>query len=150
MQANEIPPGKSAGYSLTEALVVVAILAVLAGFAISSFSGSKQAANSSVAEGSLNILNGAVTAMNNTGQEIVLSPSPDASDEAAVFSALQARDTNNPVPGSPFLTPDLQFEATSDTNRNRGLWNGRYFQLVPEGSPGTGIDLLKMNATLGG
>lgn len=143
------PRSFPAALSLVEVLVVVAIITVIAGFAITSLTGGREAASASVAKGNLNLLNGAVTKMNNAGMEIVLSPDPDASDEAQVFTTLQARDTNNPIPGSPFLPADLQFEATSDTDRNRGMWNGRFFQLVPEGTPGTGIDLQKMNANLG-
>lgn len=137
--------GHSAGYSLAEALVVIAAIGILAGIAIVGISGTRGAAGASVAKGNLNILNGAVTAMNNTGQELVLNPAPDASDELAVFTALQSRDANNPVPGSPFLPADLRFVAGAETNINRAMWNGRYFQLVPEGAPGTGIDLQSMN-----
>ena len=133
--------GHSAGYSLAEILVVIAVIGILAGITIVGISGTREAAGLSVAEGNLNMINGAVTAMNNTGQEIILSPSPGATDELEVLSALQYRDALNPVPGSPFLPANLQFITTSATNRNRAIWNGRYFQLVSEGVAATGIDL---------
>ncbi|MBE2179325.1 MAG: type II secretion system protein [Chthoniobacterales bacterium] len=137
--------GHSAGYSLAEVLVVLALIGILGGMAIIGIRGTREAASLSVAEGNMNVLNGAVTSMNNTGQEIVLNPQPDASDEQTVFANLQARDASNPVPGSPFLPANLRFVASSDTSLNRAIWNGRYFQLVPEGSAGTGIDLQSMN-----
>jgi type II secretory pathway pseudopilin PulG len=142
------PKFATEAYSLAEVLIVLALIGIVAGLAITGISGTRQAGRTSVAEGNLNILNGAVTAMNNTGQEIILNPSGDAADEFMVFTNLQSRDINNPVPGSPFLTPNLQFVGTSDTDRFRGQWNGRFFQLISEGSPGTGIDLLEMNATV--
>ncbi len=139
----------TAGYSLVEIVVVVFGIAILSGIAIVAFSGSFEGASLSTAQRNLNLLNGAVTSFNNTQWEIILSPAPETSDEAAVFYTLQFRDPTNPAPGSPSLATTMPYAVTSNEDKHRAIWNGRAFQMLVPGIPGAGIDLAALAGNLG-
>ena len=132
------------GFSLTEALVVVAFLAIVAAISVPSISHLITASNYETAKRNLNYLNGAVVGFNEANWELVLAASSGSDDEQAIFNSLRYRGTTNPSPGSPYLPLNATFVATSDTSTYRAMWNGRMFVIVVPGSNGTGLNLMKI------
>ena len=137
--------GRAAGgFSLTEVLVVVAFLAIVAAISVPNIARLVTDSNYETAKRNLNYLNGAVVGFNDANWELVLAASSGSDDERAIFDSLRYRDATNPASGSPYLPSTAAFVATSDTSTYRAMWNGRMFVIVVPGSNGTGLDLLKM------
>ena len=133
------------GLSLTEVVVVLAFLAIVAAIAIPNIAGVVSSSNHETAKRNLNYLNGAVIGFNEANWELVLDVSSGSDDERAIFvNSLRYRAATNPAPGSPYLPPTATFEPTSDTSTYRAVWNGRMFGLVGPGTNGTGLDLMKI------
>lgn len=139
----------SGGFSLPEVIVTIGLIAVIAAIGIVSITGVGQDAESTIAERNLNLLNSAVNSFNSTRWELVLSPNPGTSDEQAIFYSLQHRDAANPTPGSPVLQTSVPFAVTSSEEAYRGIWNGRFFQLLAPGTIGEGVDLGGLNGSVG-
>lgn len=124
-----------AGYSIPELVVTVAVIALVASVALTHFGSVREASGISVASENLAVLNGAVMTYNTANRELVRP----AGSEMDVVALLQTRDEG--LPGSPYLDPNLNFSTTSDKKRNRGRWNGRFFELREAGIDGAGLDL---------
>jgi type II secretory pathway pseudopilin PulG len=135
---------------LPEVIVTVGVIAVLTTIVVMNITGVDQNALVTVADRNLNMLNSAVNSFNNSQWELVLSPNPGTSDERAIFYTLQHRDAVNPVPGSPALQTSVPFVVTSSDEVYRGIWNGRFFQLLEPGIAGEGVDLGALTGSLGG
>jgi type II secretory pathway pseudopilin PulG len=132
------------GVSLTEMLIVIAFLAIVAAVSIPSIVGAVKSSSDTTAVRNLNYLNGAVIAFNQSNWELVLTASSGSDDEQAIFDSLRYRAATNPAAGSPYLPPTATFSASSATNDYRAQWNGRMFRVVSPGSNGTGLDLMKI------
>jgi prepilin-type N-terminal cleavage/methylation domain-containing protein len=127
------PPQK--GYSLVELLVVIALLAVLAGIAINYYGGIPRAAEGSLGGQTVAALNNAVLAYNTANRELVRPRGA----EMEVVQLLQTPDTG--LPGAPYLDDTVVYTTSSSPGRLRAQWNGRFFTLLPRGVDGSGIDL---------
>lgn len=139
----------SAAFSLTEILVVIAAIAILAGVALPVVTGVRESAERETAERNLNLLNGAVVAYNNVNRELSPGTAPtgaDGSDEEAVAKRLQTRDSS--LPGSPYLQAGLTLGTTASNDRYRAAWNGRFFRLLAPGEAGVGIDLQNVSGSV--
>jgi type II secretory pathway pseudopilin PulG len=135
------------GMSLTEVLVVIAFLAIVAAVAVPSISRVVSASSYGTAKRNLNYLNGSVIAFNEANWQLVLATSSGSDDEQKIFDSLRYRAATNPASGSPYLPDTATFVATSDTNTYRAVWNGRMFGIVVPGTNGTGLDLMKINGS---
>lgn len=133
-----------AGLSLIEVIVVIAFLAIVAAVAVPVMSNVLKASSAEAAKRNMHLLNGAVIAFNEGNWELVLATSSGSDDEQKIFDSLRYRAATNPAPGSPYLPPNATFVATSDPATHRAIWNGRMFKIVPAGSNGTGLDLMKI------
>lgn len=127
---------------MVELLVVIAVLAIIAGISIPSIVGVVSSSNYETAKRNLNLLNGAVVAFNDANWELVLAAG--SGSEQKIFDSLRYRAATNPAAGSPYLTETATFVASSDTNTFRAVWNGRMFGIVVPGSNGSGLDLMKI------
>jgi type II secretory pathway pseudopilin PulG len=138
--------GGLSGMSLTEVLVVICFLAIVAAVAIPSISNVLFSSSYETAKRNMNLLNGAVLAFNQGNWDLVLTASAGSSDELAIFDSLRYRnpDVRLAAPGSPYLPPNATFVASSTTNTYRARWNGRMFEILPVGTNGTGLDLMKI------
>lgn len=136
-------PGRSrrrreSGFSLVEALVVVATIGVLVGVCVVAFTDTLGAARSTVSGENLERLNGAVWNYNQIASRItVAADASTTNDETQVLALLQARDPM--LPGSPFFTPGVSFPVTADATTYRMFWNGTAFQVIEPGTAGTGL-----------
>lgn len=137
-------PAGLAGMSLAEVLVVIAVLAVITAISIPRISDIISGTSRETATRNLNYLNGAVIAFNESNWELILTASGGTTDEERIFDSLRYRDATNPAPGSPYLPPTATFVASSNATSYRASWNGRMFSLVPAGSNGAGLDLMKI------
>lgn len=125
----------SGGYSLAELLVVIAVLGILATFAIQNYGGGRRAAEGAAGRHDVAVLNAAVLAYNTANRELVR---PRGS-EMEIIALLQTRDPG--LPGSPYLDADTAYSMSSSSDRVRAQWNSRFFELVMPGVDGSGIDL---------
>jgi len=134
------------GMSLTEVLVVICFLAIVASLAIPSISNVLFSSSYETAQRNNNLLNGAVLAFNQGNWDLILATSSGSDDELAIFDSLRYRnpDVRLAAPGSPYLPPNATFVASSATNTYRARWNGRMFEILPVGTSGTGLDLMKI------
>ncbi len=138
-----------AAFSLTEILIVIAVIAILAGIALPVMTGVRESAARETAERNLNFLNGAVIAYNNVNRELnpgTAATNAGGSDEEEVARRLQTRDSS--APGSPYLQTNLNVGTSAATDRYRAAWNGRFFRLIAPGETGVGIDLSNMGGSV--
>jgi len=140
-----LPAGSERGFSMSELVVVICILSVLAGIAVQSFgqflSGSKDA----LAAARQETLNQAVYRFAQQNYELLFTPiNGSVADEMVILRTLQYRDPNinRAQPGAPFMDPRYNPVLSSDNTEYRLVWAGRLFQLLKPGQNGTG---LKMN-----
>ena len=129
----------SRAFSLTELVVVIAVLGILAAIAVPVISGLIPTQKAEVAQRNLNVLNGAV---NLHAQSIAIITNTDASQ---VMARLQTR--NPMVPGTPFFSPTARVVITSDTASYRAVWDSstRLFRFAAPGQSGSGIDLMLLS-----
>ncbi len=132
------------GLSLTEVLVVIAFLAIVAAISVPNMIGVFSGSSYEAAKRNLNYLNGAVLGFNQSNWELVLAASSGSDDEQRIFDSLRYRAPVNPAPGSPYLPANAAFVASSSTTDYRAKWNGRMFEIVVPGTNGTGLDLMKI------
>ncbi len=135
---------ENAGFSLVEMIIVIAVIGIMASIGIPMIANTVSSSSRRTADRNAKVLNGAVIAFGEQNWELVLASSEGSDDELAIFESLRYRDATNPAPGSPYLPPNATFVASSDTTTHRAVWNGRMFELVPAGSAGTGLDLMKV------
>jgi len=131
--------------SLVELLVILTIIAIMGAVTIPRILNVSPAVTYETARRNLNFLNGAVLNFNQSNWELVFTAaSGGTADEEAIFNSLRYRDPTNPAPGSPYLPSNAQFVSSSLNTDYRARWTGRLFEMVPQGSTGSGLDLLKM------
>lgn len=137
-----LPAGSERGFSMSEMVMVIAIMGVLAGIAVHSFGqflgGSKDALAASRQE----TLNQALYRFAQQNYELVFDGmSNSVADELVILRTLQYRDPNiNRVqPGSPYMDPRYNPISSSDVSMHRLRWTGKLFELLKPGQNGTGI-----------
>jgi len=140
------------GFSLTEVIIVIGAIGVLAAVCIPVINGIATQSKASVAEKNMRSLNAAVQGFNQANWELVLTPQAGTDDELAIFLSVQYRDSavSRQAPGSPYLNPMLDFVRSSSPQDYRAIWNGRMFEMVSPGATGDGIDLMRLGETAGG
>jgi prepilin-type N-terminal cleavage/methylation domain-containing protein len=130
-------PGQSRcnGVSLTELLVVIAVLGILALIALPLITNVPFSARETVARETMERLNRAVNAHRTSAGPLAT----DAGSEEAVLAALTSRDPK--IPGTPFYDTPGNLERSANEDRFRFQWNGTYFELLSPGTVGTGLTL---------
>jgi prepilin-type N-terminal cleavage/methylation domain-containing protein len=133
----------TAGYSLTEMIVVLSAIGILAGIAISSVTGTSLAARETIAREKLEMLNRGVHTHQQTNGlknlESQLAIANNGWDERSVLQLLQYRDPSNPTLGSPYVPPSYRPQISASSNDFRLEWTGVGYKLLVPGQTGTGL-----------
>lgn len=137
---------------MSEMVIVIAILGVLAGVVVLALQGAFQASQEALAIERVEMLNQGLHTWSTANRELYM-PAMDsnAADEIEVLRALQFRNPN-PVlasTGSPYIPPEYVPDPSSDENEFRIRWNGRAFELIRPGTAGTGLHMVFDGSDLG-
>ncbi len=127
----------SAGFTLAELLITIAIIGILAGIGIANISNVLPSARRETGIDTANLLNRAVLHYNQVNSEITIPSAGDTSDETSVLALLQTR--NPAAPGSPYIPPEFSCTPSTSTDSVRFYWTGKFFKTIPEGTAGIGI-----------
>lgn len=130
------------GFSMTEMIVTISVIGVLAGIAIAQIGNALESSRLAVARQKVEMLNqglhayaSAVKALTNGDMAV----RADANDEIQVLLTLEYRDPKNPVPGSPFVDEHYRPSTSTSSDDYRIQWAGGLFRLLTPGQPGTGL-----------
>lgn len=137
------------GYTLTELLVVIGVIGVLAAIAIPQLGGIFKPSKETLARNTLETVNNAVHRFNQTNYELLLTAIASGQDEMQVLRTLQYRSPSNPMPGSPYMRLDWSPETSGNSEDYRLMWMGNLYKLLLPGESGTGIKVQFDAADLG-
>jgi len=132
-------------FSLTELVVTVAVIGIVAAIAIPIYSNVTERSQIAVAEDHVELLNRSLGNFTQACWKIpTVANNSATADEFLVLRSLQhtfVKSASDPLgkPGSPFLSPSYDPSASSSTDEYRIRWNGRSFEVVPRGQAGSGL-----------
>lgn len=133
---------RMAGFSMTEMVIAISVIGVLAGIVIPSFSGILTGSKESLANEKLEMLNQGLNSYGHAFKEYTAAANnTSASDELTVVLDLQYRNPNEAraLTGSPFVRTDYRPMTSSSADDYRIVWTGFRFKLLRPGDSGTGI-----------
>jgi prepilin-type N-terminal cleavage/methylation domain-containing protein len=130
------------GFSMTEMVVTISVIGVLAGIAITQIGGALESSKVAAANEKLEMVNQGLHAYASAVKSLTngdMAVRADANDEIQVLLTLQYRDPNNPVPGSPFVDEHYRPSTSSNSADYRLQWAGGLFRLLTPGQSGAGL-----------
>jgi len=130
------------GFSLTEILVTVAVVGILAAVAVSTMDSILPGSKSTVAHNVVETLNQGVNRyvqLHGLDLRSVAADDSSGDGELAVLRALQWDSPTDPDPGAPCVRPDYDPSISGSDEDYRILWNGEFFELREPGAAGTGL-----------
>lgn len=134
--------GRAGGFSMSEMVIVISILGVVACAAVMSISGAYDAGRDTLAVNRMETLNQALSQFSQQNYELVFNARAEsAADEMFVLRTLEYRnpDENRAALGAPYVTPCYNPTTSSSLTDYRLRWTGRMFELLRPGQPGTGL-----------
>jgi prepilin-type N-terminal cleavage/methylation domain-containing protein len=137
-----LPSRRQSGFSMSELVIVISIMGVLASVAVPTFSQFLGASKDALAATRQETLNQAVYRFAQQNYELVFgSNDSSVSDELVVLRTLQYRDPNinRAMVGSPYYDPRYNPVSSSDNTQYRLRWTGKIFDLLMPGENGTGL-----------
>jgi prepilin-type N-terminal cleavage/methylation domain-containing protein len=141
-RATLLPAGRAGGFSMSEMVIVISIIGVLAGIVVMPMSQFLGASKDALASSRQETLNQAVHRFAQQNYELLFDAmNGSVADEMVILRTLQYRDPNinRAQPGSPYMDPRYNPVSSSDSTVHRLRWSGRLFELLKPGQSGTGI-----------
>ena len=136
---------RQSGFSLTEILVTVGVIGVLAGISLQTFGNVNEGARLGQARSIAAKLNAAVKGFNQSNWDM---PTPlddaDTQDELKVLRSLQYKPPHavgSFNSGAPFYPPTWNPAASAAATDYRLRWNGFNFELLEPGVAGKGLKI---------
>ncbi len=133
------------GFSLTEMIITISILAVLAGIVLMSVQGTYEASRAVLARERVEMLNHGLVQFAQHNYEMIFNQRLDSgADELVVLRSLQFRnpDVDLAKIGSPYISPSYNPLLSSDADDYRIRWTGRMYELIRPGENGMGIRMV--------
>lgn len=130
------------GFSMTELVVAISIMGVLAGISVRSFNQFLGGTRDAVAAERQEMMNQALHRFAQQNYEMLFNAMENsAADEMVILRTLQYRDTNadRAKIGSPYVDPRYNPVSSSDSDKYRLRWTGRMYELLKPGQTGTGL-----------
>ena len=130
------------GYSVTELVISVCIMGVLAGLAVGSYNQFLGGAKDALAQSRQEMLNQALHQFAQYNYEMLFTPmNASTADEMVILRTLQYRhtDPDRAQIGAPYIDPRYNPLTSSSTDEYRLRWTGRLYELLKPGATGTGL-----------
>jgi len=138
---------RSAGFSMVEALIVIAIIGILSALAVPQMGGILNGSKRSVSQNLLDSLNKATREFSHAYWSLRTTPDPaTGSDELAILRTLQWRESDTAAGGElhakgPFMRPDWSPLTSASTTDYRLVWSGSSWRLVEPNQTGAGLKI---------
>jgi prepilin-type N-terminal cleavage/methylation domain-containing protein len=133
------------GFSMSEIVVTISVLGILATIVIMELSGNYESARATLARNRVEQLNNALTTWATARTEMIFSRLDDSTaDEMKVLRDLQYRhpDEDKADINSPYMPPEYNPKTSSSLNDYRIRWNGRRYELLMPGTNGSGLKMV--------
>lgn len=130
------------GFSMTELVVTISIIGVLAGISVGSFNQFLGGAKDALAVERQEMLNQALHRFAQQNYEMLFNAMDNsAADEMVILRTLQYRDSDpdRAKIGSPYVDPRYNPLSSSAADKYRLRWSGKMYELVKPGQNGTGL-----------
>ncbi|MDP1591552.1 MAG: type II secretion system protein [Prosthecobacter sp.] len=130
------------GYSVTELVIVIAIIGTLAGITVGGMHTFLGGAKDAVAAERQEMLNQSLHRFSQQNYEMLFNPmNSSGADEMVILRTLQYRDTDidRAKIGSPYIDPRYNPRISSSDRDYRLRWTGRNYEMLKPGTTGTGL-----------
>ncbi len=130
------------GFSMSELVVTISIMGVLAGITVGSFNQFLDGAKDAVAAERQEMLNQALHRFAQQNYEMIFNAMDSGTaDEMVILRTLQYRDPDidRANLGSPYVDARYNPVSSSSTYKHRLRWTGKRFELLKPGRSGTGL-----------
>lgn len=130
---------------MSELVITISILGVLAGVVIIMMNGAFGASQETLAISRVEMLNAALHTWSTGNREMsFIRRDETTADELIVLRDLQYRNPNEAKAaiGSPYVPPEYNPPNSSSDEDYRIRWNGRSFELLRPGISGTGLKMV--------
>jgi len=130
------------GFSMTELVVAISIMGVLAGIGMVSLNQFLGGAKNTLAAERQEMMNQALHRFAQQNYEMLFNAMENsAADEMVILRTLQYRDSNpnRAKIGSPYVDPRYNPLSSSATDAFRLRWTGKMYELLVPGQNGTGL-----------
>lgn len=131
-----------AGFSMSEIVVTIAILGILATIVILELGSNYETIRLKLAQEKMEMLNRGLSERAASVKEYTESAAPGATwDESLLLLTLQYRhpDDDKAEVNSPYIDPRYRPRTSTSSNDYRLQWNGRRFELLRPGTAGSGL-----------
>ena len=144
--------GRCRGYSLTEMIMVISAIGILASIVLPQFGDIFNGSREVGAREKLEMLNKGVKDHQHASPDNLenLLPVPNATwDEMRILLQLQYRSPDTPAVGAPYVTTRFRPAVSSNTADYRMEWTGTVFKLLTPGQSGAGIKVVFDGSDIG-
>ena len=133
-----------AGFSMTEVIISIAVMGVLAAIVIPGMAGIMDGSKEALANEKLEMLNKGLNSYAHAYKEYLFTPLSSEADELKIILDLEYRnpDEDRVITGSPFIDPRYRPAPSSSATDWRIVWTGYRFKLLRPGATGTGIKVV--------